>query len=143
MCACLCHPPPPPHPRRPLRHPHPLQAAAWTPAGTKQELTAAGGKKVVELDGQRVLLIEQDGAVYALSNKCSHLGLPLVSLGGTTCRAAGGSAGLSGSVSQRQQQLSRLGTAAWAAKASGTNGSWLSSRLRQCLLTPRAQIETY
>lgn len=52
--------------------------AAWTPASTVPELKAAGGKKVVELGGQRVLLVSQGEEVYALSNKCSHLGLPLV-----------------------------------------------------------------
>eukprot|EP00887_Chlorella_sp_A99_P000375 scaffold13.g375.t1 len=52
--------------------------AAWTPALTQKELSAAGGKKVVELGSQRVLVVEDGGSVYALSNKCSHLGLPLV-----------------------------------------------------------------
>lgn len=34
--------------------------------------------QVVEIDGQRILLAAVDGAVKAVSNKCSHLGLPLV-----------------------------------------------------------------
>lgn len=45
---------------------------------TTTELKEAGGRKVVEVDGQRVLLAEAEGAVYAVSNKCSHLGLPIV-----------------------------------------------------------------
>jgi nitrite reductase/ring-hydroxylating ferredoxin subunit len=54
--------------------------AAWTPAGvTQAEVTAAGGKKVVEVGSAgRVLLAEDGGKLYAVSNKCSHLGLPLV-----------------------------------------------------------------
>lgn len=55
-----------------------LQATAWTQVATTKELKEAGGKKVVEVGGQRVLLAEVDGEVYAVSNKCSHLGLPLV-----------------------------------------------------------------
>jgi nitrite reductase/ring-hydroxylating ferredoxin subunit len=33
---------------------------------------------VVEINGQRILLAAVDGNVKAVSNKCSHLGLPLV-----------------------------------------------------------------
>jgi nitrite reductase/ring-hydroxylating ferredoxin subunit len=33
---------------------------------------------VVELGGAKVLVVETEGEVYAVSNKCSHLGLPLV-----------------------------------------------------------------
>lgn len=33
---------------------------------------------VVEAGGQKILLAEVDGEVLAVSNKCSHLGLPLV-----------------------------------------------------------------
>ena len=54
------------------------QAAAWTKLSTTTELKEAGGKKVVETPAGRVLLAEVDGAVYAVSNKCTHLGLPLV-----------------------------------------------------------------
>lgn len=52
--------------------------AAWTKVATEQELAAAGGKKVVEVNGQKILLASYEGSVYAVSNKCSHLGLPLV-----------------------------------------------------------------
>lgn len=45
---------------------------------TKESLTAAGGKLVVEVGGQKVLLADVAGEVFAVSNKCSHLGLPLV-----------------------------------------------------------------
>lgn len=34
--------------------------------------------QVVEINGQRILLAAVDGSVKAVSNKCSHLGLPLV-----------------------------------------------------------------
>ncbi|GBF90316.1 rieske ferredoxin [Raphidocelis subcapitata] len=51
--------------------------AAWQKATTKTALTAAGGKLVAELGGQRVLIVDDGGSVYAVSNKCSHLGLPL------------------------------------------------------------------
>jgi nitrite reductase/ring-hydroxylating ferredoxin subunit len=33
---------------------------------------------VVDVNGQKVLLADVDGEVFAVSNKCSHLGLPLV-----------------------------------------------------------------
>jgi len=55
-----------------------VQAAAWTKVATKADVSAAGGCKVVEVGGQRVLLAESDGQIFAVSNKCSHLGLPLV-----------------------------------------------------------------
>lgn len=53
---------------------------AWTAAGvTQSDVAAAGGKKVVEVGSAgRVLLAEDGGKLYAVSNKCSHLGLPLV-----------------------------------------------------------------
>lgn len=34
--------------------------------------------QVVELGGSRVLIVGVDDEVYAVSNKCSHLGLPIV-----------------------------------------------------------------
>jgi nitrite reductase/ring-hydroxylating ferredoxin subunit len=42
--------------------------------------------QVVELGGTRVLVVAVGDDVYAVSNKCSHLGLPIV--GGLTagCR---------------------------------------------------------
>lgn len=54
--------------------------ATWTPSGvTQSDVAAAGGKKVVEVGSAgRVLLAEDGGKLYAVSNKCSHLGLPLV-----------------------------------------------------------------
>jgi hypothetical protein len=36
------------------------------------------GKMVVEVGGAKILLVDDGGALYAVSNKCSHLGLPLV-----------------------------------------------------------------
>jgi nitrite reductase/ring-hydroxylating ferredoxin subunit len=46
---------------------------------TKDDVKSAdGGRMVVTIDDQKVLLTVVDDAVYAVSNKCSHLGLPLV-----------------------------------------------------------------
>mmetsp|Transcript_5521 Transcript_5521/g.9725 ORF Transcript_5521/g.9725 Transcript_5521/m.9725 type:complete len:148 (-) Transcript_5521:137-580(-) len=51
---------------------------AWTGAGSASALDSAEGSKlVVSIAGQKVLLKKLDGQVYAVSNKCSHLGLPL------------------------------------------------------------------
>lgn len=55
-----------------------VQAAAWQKVSTTSAVKSAGGRLVVEIGGQRVLLAEAEGQVYAVSNKCSHLGLPLV-----------------------------------------------------------------
>lgn len=55
-----------------------VQAAAWTKCSTLDDLKAAGGKLVVEVSGNKILLAEVNGEVCAVSNKCSHLGLPLV-----------------------------------------------------------------
>ncbi|GLC46514.1 hypothetical protein PLESTF_000957200 [Pleodorina starrii] len=55
-----------------------VEAAAWTKVGSTAGLKSSGGKQVVEVGGQKVLLVELDGQVRAVSNKCSHLGLPLV-----------------------------------------------------------------
>jgi nitrite reductase/ring-hydroxylating ferredoxin subunit len=53
--------------------------AAFTSVGaTLSDVKAAGGKKVVETSSGRVLLAEDGGVLFAVSNKCSHLGLPLV-----------------------------------------------------------------
>jgi nitrite reductase/ring-hydroxylating ferredoxin subunit len=45
---------------------------------TKDSLAAAGGKQVVDVNNQKVLVVKEGDSVYAVSNKCSHLGLPLV-----------------------------------------------------------------
>lgn len=45
---------------------------------TLKEVKEAGGRKVVEVDGQRILVAESAGSIFAVSNKCPHLGLPLV-----------------------------------------------------------------
>eukprot|EP00199_Chlamydomonas_sp_CCMP681_P003197 CAMPEP_0119101384 /NCGR_PEP_ID=MMETSP1180-20130426/452_1 /TAXON_ID=3052 ORGANISM="Chlamydomonas cf sp, Strain CCMP681" /NCGR_SAMPLE_ID=MMETSP1180 /ASSEMBLY_ACC=CAM_ASM_000741 /LENGTH=146 /DNA_ID=CAMNT_0007085499 /DNA_START=56 /DNA_END=496 /DNA_ORIENTATION=+ len=52
--------------------------AAFTKVATKSEVDAAGGRKVVEVNGTKYLLAESEGQVYAVLNKCSHLGLSLV-----------------------------------------------------------------
>lgn len=53
---------------------------AFKSAGvTKEDVKSAdGGRMVVTIDDQKVLLTVVDDTVYAVSNKCSHLGLPLV-----------------------------------------------------------------
>jgi nitrite reductase/ring-hydroxylating ferredoxin subunit len=53
--------------------------AAFTATGaTLADVEAAGGKKVVEVGAAgRVLLAQDGGKLYALANKCAHLGLPL------------------------------------------------------------------
>jgi len=65
---------------RPLRRAARLdvRAAAWQKVSTKDSLASTGGKAVVEVGGQKVLLVQDGDEVYAVSNKCSHLGLPLV-----------------------------------------------------------------
>lgn len=55
-----------------------MQASAWTKVGTLADVKAANGKLVVEVNGQRILLALDGNQVRAVSNKCSHLGLPLV-----------------------------------------------------------------
>jgi len=55
-----------------------VKAASWQKATTKTALKDNGGKQVVELGGSKVLIVGVDDVVYAVSNKCSHLGLPIV-----------------------------------------------------------------
>jgi nitrite reductase/ring-hydroxylating ferredoxin subunit len=55
-----------------------VQASAWTRVATKKEVQDAGGKLVVETSAGRVLLAVDGDKIRACSNKCSHLGLPLV-----------------------------------------------------------------
>eukprot|EP00197_Chlamydomonas_leiostraca_P002797 CAMPEP_0202857066 /NCGR_PEP_ID=MMETSP1391-20130828/149_1 /ASSEMBLY_ACC=CAM_ASM_000867 /TAXON_ID=1034604 /ORGANISM="Chlamydomonas leiostraca, Strain SAG 11-49" /LENGTH=147 /DNA_ID=CAMNT_0049535823 /DNA_START=37 /DNA_END=480 /DNA_ORIENTATION=- len=53
--------------------------AAFQKVTTTSAVKAAGGRLVVEVGGQRVLIADDGtGAIHAVSNKCSHLGLPLV-----------------------------------------------------------------
>jgi nitrite reductase/ring-hydroxylating ferredoxin subunit len=35
------------------------------------------GKKLVEVNGQQILLINQKGTIYAVENECPHQGSPL------------------------------------------------------------------
>lgn len=55
-----------------------MHAGGWTKIGSKTALSGAGGKTVVETAVGRILLAEVEGTVFAVSNKCSHLGLPLI-----------------------------------------------------------------
>lgn len=53
-----------------------VRAAAWQTVSTKAAVAAGGGKLVIELPGtkQRVLLVLDGEEIFAVSNKCSHLG---------------------------------------------------------------------
>mmetsp|Transcript_48261 Transcript_48261/g.89862 ORF Transcript_48261/g.89862 Transcript_48261/m.89862 type:complete len:169 (-) Transcript_48261:218-724(-) len=52
--------------------------AGWTKLTSQKELSAAGGRVVIKTEQQgKVLVQEYKGEVYAVSNKCPHLGLPL------------------------------------------------------------------
>ncbi|KAG2425626.1 hypothetical protein HYH02_014998 [Chlamydomonas schloesseri] len=52
-------------------------SAAFTKVSSTSQLKSAGGKQVVEVGGQKVLLLDVNGEISAVSNKCSHLGLPI------------------------------------------------------------------
>lgn len=55
-----------------------VRAAAWTKLTSKSELASNDGRVVVSTESAgKVLVQESDGEVYAVSNKCPHLGLPL------------------------------------------------------------------
>jgi hypothetical protein len=53
-------------------------AARLLLGGYVENYLVLGCVQVVELGGAKVLVVETEGEVYAVSNKCSHLGLPLV-----------------------------------------------------------------
>lgn len=55
-----------------------LQAASWTKVATLPEIKEAGGRKVVEVDGTKILVAESAGKIYAVANKCAHMGISLV-----------------------------------------------------------------
>lgn len=56
-----------------------LRVCCWCGLITCRRLPCiAPCAQVVEIDGQRVLLAAVGEEVRAVSNKCSHLGLPLV-----------------------------------------------------------------
>lgn len=77
----LASPPHTPHTTRSLNA---LSACASVPPCLPVQTLAEtalkdnGGKQVVELGGSRVLIVGVGEDVYAVSNKCSHLGLPIV-----------------------------------------------------------------
>eukprot|EP00899_Mesostigma_viride_P022738 jgi/Mesvir1/3649/Mv14944-RA.1 len=52
-------------------------SAAWTKVSTKADLEKNGGRIVAVVNDQKILIQQYQGQVYAVSNKCSHLGLPL------------------------------------------------------------------
>ena len=55
----------------------PSSVCRWSPLLKEDELKAAGGRSVVKIGDQKILVQELEGEYYAVSNKCSHLGLPL------------------------------------------------------------------
>ncbi len=55
-----------------------MQAASWTKVATVTEVKEAGGRKVVEVDGTKILVAESAGKYYAVANKCAHMGISLV-----------------------------------------------------------------
>eukprot|EP01023_Acetabularia_acetabulum_P013898 TRINITY_DN1678_c0_g1_i2.p2 TRINITY_DN1678_c0_g1~~TRINITY_DN1678_c0_g1_i2.p2 ORF type:complete len:152 (-),score=34.32 TRINITY_DN1678_c0_g1_i2:175-630(-) len=51
--------------------------AGWNKVLTKKELGDKGGRAVVKVDGNQILVQEFAGDIYAVSNRCTHLNLPL------------------------------------------------------------------
>lgn len=49
---------------------------SWTEA-TNLEKLASGNREVVKIGDQKILLINQEGKIYAVSNACPHLKLPM------------------------------------------------------------------
>mmetsp|Transcript_26184 Transcript_26184/g.36156 ORF Transcript_26184/g.36156 Transcript_26184/m.36156 type:complete len:166 (-) Transcript_26184:92-589(-) len=55
-----------------------ITTAGWSQLATEGELKAAGGRVVVKTEeAGKILIQEFMGEIYAVSNKCPHLGLPL------------------------------------------------------------------
>ncbi|MBN2487441.1 MAG: Rieske (2Fe-2S) protein [Methanosarcinaceae archaeon] len=50
--------------------------SSWFYAIGENELID-GGKMPLSLEGNKILLIRQEGVFYAISNKCPHMGCPL------------------------------------------------------------------
>lgn len=48
----------------------------WTKV-LAQEALPAGSRQVVKVEQQNLLLLNQDGTIYAVSNVCPHLKLPM------------------------------------------------------------------
>jgi Rieske [2Fe-2S] domain len=67
-------------PRTTIRRSTPVRvaAAAWTSVALTKDALVAAGTTVVEVGDQKILFAAVDGEVFAVSNKCSHLGLPLI-----------------------------------------------------------------
>src|ERR1051326_9167356 len=53
------------------------QRSMFTPAGLSRAELRAKGRKVIRKAGKQVLLIEADGRVFAIANRCPHEGYPL------------------------------------------------------------------
>eukprot|EP01024_Parvocaulis_polyphysoides_P070446 TRINITY_DN868_c1_g1_i2.p2 TRINITY_DN868_c1_g1~~TRINITY_DN868_c1_g1_i2.p2 ORF type:complete len:166 (-),score=26.34 TRINITY_DN868_c1_g1_i2:555-1052(-) len=49
----------------------------WNKVLTKKELAEKGGRAVVNVSGNQILVQEFAGDIYAVSNRCTHLNLPL------------------------------------------------------------------
>eukprot|EP01024_Parvocaulis_polyphysoides_P050204 TRINITY_DN48889_c0_g2_i1.p1 TRINITY_DN48889_c0_g2~~TRINITY_DN48889_c0_g2_i1.p1 ORF type:complete len:134 (-),score=33.17 TRINITY_DN48889_c0_g2_i1:119-520(-) len=54
-----------------------LAEGGWNKVLTKKELSEKGGRAVVDVAGKQVLVQEFAGDIYAVSNRCTHLNLPL------------------------------------------------------------------
>lgn len=48
----------------------------WTKVLSEAELPA-GARQVVDIGEQKVLLLNHEGKLYAVSNRCPHMGLPM------------------------------------------------------------------
>src|SRR5579863_2801161 len=48
-----------------------------TPTGLRRKDIEAAGRKVVRLSGRQILLLVNDGRVFAIANRCPHEGYPL------------------------------------------------------------------
>ena len=87
------------HRRRPDAAPCSVGRSAAVPCANRPAVPAANAPpQVVEIDGQRILLAEVDGAVKAVSNKCvcgrgAGLGTRACGSGATAAAAAAAAAG--------------------------------------------------
>jgi hypothetical protein len=80
MMACTTSRMPVAKPRATMRRSTTVRvaAAAWTSVALTKDALVAAGTTVVEVGDQKILFAAVDGEVFAVSNKCSHLGLPLI-----------------------------------------------------------------
>ncbi|NJN29150.1 MAG: Rieske (2Fe-2S) protein [Synechococcales cyanobacterium RM1_1_8] len=48
----------------------------WTKVLSESELPA-GSRQVVQVDGRKLLLLNHEGTIHAVSNSCPHMNLPM------------------------------------------------------------------